>query len=99
MQKALPGISGLLQDSDAGVREALVDLLVAVSRSRGLAFWGVVPPEDLLEAIVSDRAPTVAGKISRMLLPSFFPNAQEGSVSAERYQRECVQQASCNGSG
>ncbi|EFJ53143.1 hypothetical protein VOLCADRAFT_86123 [Volvox carteri f. nagariensis] len=80
LKKALPEISGLLQDRDPGVREALADLLVAVSGSRGLQFWGVVPPEELLEVIAVDKAPGVTRKISKMLVPSFFPNAQEGSA-------------------
>ncbi|KXZ52217.1 hypothetical protein GPECTOR_10g848 [Gonium pectorale] len=80
LKKALPGISSLLHDNDAGVREALTDLLVGVSSCRGLHFWGVVPPEQLLEAVAGDAEPAVARKIARILIPSYFPNAQEGSA-------------------
>ncbi|GLC38313.1 hypothetical protein PLESTB_001749400 [Pleodorina starrii] len=80
LKKALPSISALLHDTDPGVREALADLLVAVSSSRSLHFWGVVPPEELLEVIAADSAPAVARKIARMLVPSYFPNAREGSA-------------------
>ncbi|GIL77812.1 hypothetical protein Vretifemale_7305 [Volvox reticuliferus] len=80
LKKALPNISGLLHDPDPGVREALADVLAAFSATRSLNFWGVVPPEELLEVIAVERNPAVTRKISKMLVPCYFPNAQEGSA-------------------
>ncbi|GIL49988.1 hypothetical protein Vafri_6095 [Volvox africanus] len=80
LKKALPNILGLLQDPDPGVREALADMLTALSATRSLNFWGVVPPEELLEVIAVEKNPAVTRKISKMLVPSYFPNAQEGSA-------------------
>lgn len=73
-------MSCLLADSDPAVRGALMDLLVAVAGCRGLHFWTVVPPEELLDAVASDADPEVARKIAQILVPSYFPNAQEGPV-------------------
>ncbi|PNH03936.1 Condensin-2 complex subunit G2 [Tetrabaena socialis] len=80
LKAALPGLACLLYDADAAIRAALTDLLVAVSACRGLNFWAVVPPEALLEAVARDAEPEVARKITQILVPSYFPNAQEGPV-------------------
>ncbi len=62
------------------VREAMAQLLVAVSRSRSLHFYEVVPLDALLSVMAVD-APSVSGPIQSILLPSYFPDPDEGAVS------------------
>lgn len=42
-----------------------------------LSVTNLVTPEDLLAAMATET-PAVCGKIHRLLLPSYFPNAEEG---------------------
>jgi hypothetical protein len=60
---------------------------LACRTSRGLHFWEVVPLEVLLEQLVGTGAAapgssSVAQKLHQLLVPSYFPNPQEGAVSA-----------------
>ena len=43
----------------------------------GLSVTDLVSPEDLLDAL-STEAPSVSRRIQRLLLPSYFPNTEEG---------------------
>ncbi len=65
----------------AQVREAMAALLVAVSRSRSVHFYEVVPLHSLLGVMAVD-VPSVAACIQAILLPSYFPNPDEGAVSS-----------------
>lgn len=61
--------------------------VIACRTSRGLHFWEVVPLEVLLEQLVGAGAAapgssSVAQKLHQLLVPSYFPNPQEGAVSA-----------------
>ena len=62
------------------VREAMASLLVATSKTRTLHFYEVVPLDVLLAVMASD-VPAVSQRIQQMLVPSYFPNPTEGSVS------------------
>lgn len=79
-QRALPALAVLIVDPSLKVREALATLLVAVSASRSLHFYDVVALPQLLDVMAHD-APPVARRIHQILLPSYFPNVQEGAVS------------------
>lgn len=81
-QKALTGVTALLHDAEPVVREALMDLVLAVTNCRDFKFWELIAPEALLEAVAADGDEGVARKIVRLLLPSYFPNADSGAVSA-----------------
>jgi len=63
------------------VREAMAALLAAVQRTRAIHFYDVVPLEGLLAVMACD-APSVSHKIQQVLVPTYFPNPKEGSVSA-----------------
>ncbi|KAG2435481.1 hypothetical protein HYH02_011776 [Chlamydomonas schloesseri] len=80
LKKALTGVTALLHDSDPAVREALMDLVLAVTNCRDFKFWELIPPEALLEAVAADADEGVARKIVRLLLPSYFPNADSGAT-------------------
>ena len=57
----------------------MAQLLGALSSSRSLHFYDVVPLDMLLDAMAHD-APSVSHKIQAILVPSYFPSPQEGSV-------------------
>lgn len=54
------------------------------STSRGLHFWEVVPLDVLLEQLSNGSGGAdgnVAQKLHQLLVPSYFPDSQEGAVS------------------
>ncbi|WIA12344.1 hypothetical protein OEZ85_012395 [Tetradesmus obliquus] len=85
LSKALPQLAPVMWDPSPRVREAMADLLLCISTSRGLHFWEVVPLEVLLEQLVGAGAAapgssSVAQKLHQLLVPSYFPNPQEGAA-------------------
>ena len=61
------------------------------STSRGLHFWEVVPLDVLLEQMGGGAGVTagpcdsaVAQRLHQLLVPSYFPNPEDGAVSAVR---------------
>ncbi|KAL6746182.1 condensin II non structural maintenance of chromosomes subunit-domain-containing protein [Haematococcus lacustris] len=79
LKQALPHLGPLLTDPVVKVREAMAALLSAVSKTRGLHFYEVVPLEMLL-AVMSSDVPPVSQAIQQILVPSYFPNPEEGSL-------------------
>ncbi|KAJ9506983.1 hypothetical protein QJQ45_016540 [Haematococcus lacustris] len=79
LKQALPHLAPLLTDPVVKVREAMAALLSAVSKTRGLHFYEVVPLEMLL-AVMSSDVPPVSQAIQQILVPSYFPNPEEGSL-------------------
>ncbi len=73
----------------AQVREAMAALLAAVQRTRAIHFYDVVPLEDLLAVMACD-APSVSHKIQQVLVPTYFPNPEEGSVGGSIDADTCV---------
>ena len=59
------------------------------SSSRGLHFWEVVDLDTLLQAMVEDTAPEVVSKLHRLLLPSYYPGPEEGTVSGRSNDLTC----------
>ncbi|KAG2438530.1 hypothetical protein HXX76_005081 [Chlamydomonas incerta] len=80
LKKALTGVTALLHDAEPTVREALMDLVLAVTNCRDFKFWELIAPEALLEAVAADGDEGVSRKIVRLLLPSYFPNADSGAT-------------------
>eukprot|EP00775_Hariotina_reticulata_P006481 gene6481-6708_t len=84
LKRALPQLAPLIWDSSASVRDAMADLLLCISTSRGLHFWEVVPLEVLLAEMAEARsshasaAGGVAQKLHQLLVPSYFPGPEEG---------------------
>ncbi|KAF5833222.1 condensin II non structural maintenance of chromosomes subunit-domain-containing protein [Dunaliella salina] len=78
LKRALPQLAALLGDPSLKVREAMASLLAAVQRTRVIHFYDVVPLEGLLAVMASD-APSVSHKVQQVLVPTYFPNPQEGS--------------------
>ncbi|XP_010240826.1 PREDICTED: uncharacterized protein LOC104585590 [Nelumbo nucifera] len=68
----LPRLGHLFHDSVLSVRESFTDLLLAVKSIRAFPFNKVVDLDIILSALANDQPP-VAQKITRLLMPSYFP--------------------------
>ena len=79
LKRALPNLASLLMDPNQKVREGMADLLVAISSSRTLHFYDVCPVEMLLDVMAHDCS-SVGLKVQSILVPSYFPNPEEGSA-------------------
>lgn len=77
LKVVLPKLAPQLQDPSPKVRAAFVDLLLAICSIRGLQWQGFVDVQVLLEAIASD-VPSVCERIQKLLLPSYFPDVNNG---------------------
>lgn len=71
------------------VREAMAALLAAVQRTRAIHFYDVVPLEGLLAVLACD-APSVSHTIQQVLVPTYFPNPEEGSVRLHLSVHVCM---------
>ncbi|VFQ75334.1 unnamed protein product [Cuscuta campestris] len=81
----LPRLGHLILDSALSVRSAIVDLLLCLSDIRNFYFHKVVCTDALLSALASDQS-LVAQKITKLLLPSYFPP----NVTPEEACKRCV---------
>ncbi|KAK9022067.1 hypothetical protein V6N11_002362 [Hibiscus sabdariffa] len=68
----LPRLGHLMLDNVLSVRVAMVDLLLLLKDIRTFQFNKVVGLELLLSTLANDQPP-VAQKITRLLMPSYFP--------------------------
>ncbi|XP_002980805.2 condensin-2 complex subunit G2 [Selaginella moellendorffii] len=68
----LPRLSPMLNDPAVTVRTAAVDLLLAVKGIRGIPFHKVARLDSLL-SMLADDCDTVARRLTRLLIPSYFP--------------------------
>ncbi|URE37109.1 Condensin II non structural maintenance of chromosomes subunit [Musa troglodytarum] len=73
MKVLLPRLGSLFSDPVLSVRVAVVDLLLAVRDLRTIQFNKVVGLNNLLSALANDH-PRVASKITKLLIPSYFPS-------------------------
>ncbi|KAL1538508.1 hypothetical protein AAHA92_27249 [Salvia divinorum] len=69
----LPKLGNLIVDSASVVRAAVADLLLLLNDIRNFHFHKVVPLDVLISALVDDQ-PVIARKITRLLVPSYFPS-------------------------
>ncbi|OVA07541.1 Condensin-2 complex subunit G2 [Macleaya cordata] len=81
----LPRLGHLFQDSVLSVRVSVADLLLILRDIRNFQFHKVVNLDALLSSLANDQ-PLVAQKITRLLMPSYFPS----KVSAEEACNRCV---------
>ncbi|XWS45153.1 hypothetical protein CRYUN_Cryun15aG0112000 [Craigia yunnanensis] len=68
----LPRLGHLMLDNVLSVRVAMVDILLLLKDIRTFQFIKVVGLEVLLNTLANDQSP-VAHKITRLLMPSYFP--------------------------
>ncbi|KAI3958927.1 hypothetical protein MKX01_023603 [Papaver californicum] len=69
----LPRLGHLFQDSVLAVRSSVADLLLVLRDIRDFQFHKVVCLDELLSSLANDQA-LVAQKITRLLIPSYFPS-------------------------
>ncbi|KAK6237763.1 hypothetical protein QUC31_003232 [Theobroma cacao] len=68
----LPRLGHLMLDNVLSIRVAMVDLLLLLKDIRTFQFNKVVSLEVLLNILANDQSP-VAQKITRLIMPSYFP--------------------------
>ena len=83
LEKVLPKLAPLVDDSSARVRVAILDMLLAVRSIRAIKFYEVVPLQTLFERLAVDKA-VISRRIVRLLLPSYFPPGSSVEESASR---------------
>ncbi|KAL5706813.1 hypothetical protein ACHQM5_024932 [Ranunculus cassubicifolius] len=81
----LPRLRHLLVDSVLSIRVSLVDLLLTLSEIHTFQFHKVVGLDALLSSLSDDHI-TVAQKITRLLIPSYFPS----NLSKEEACARCI---------
>ncbi len=86
LKDRLVELSPLLHDTSERVRVEFVEVLLRISRIKLIRFYDVVPIEDLLNRLVIDSSAQVRKRISRLLLPSYFPEHREVGIQIERCQ-------------
>ncbi|KAK1645822.1 hypothetical protein QYE76_063627 [Lolium multiflorum] len=69
----LPRLSDMVSDPALSVRVAAVDLLLAIRDLRSFQYNKVVGLDTLLSSLAEDH-PRVAQKITKLLIPSYFPS-------------------------
>ncbi|WOL15422.1 hypothetical protein Cni_G24203 [Canna indica] len=73
MKVLLPRLGSFFFDPVLSVRAAVVDLLLLVHDTRTIQFNKLVGLDDLLSSLANDH-PRVARKITKLLIPSYFPS-------------------------
>ncbi|KAJ6366744.1 hypothetical protein OIU77_003180 [Salix suchowensis] len=81
----LPRVGHLILDSALSSRAAVMDLLLLIRDIRSFQFNKVVDLDVLLSTLANDHS-QVAQKITRLLIPSYFPS----KVSIEEACNRCV---------
>ncbi|KAK4416329.1 hypothetical protein Salat_2458400 [Sesamum alatum] len=69
----LPRLGNLIMDSTTAVRAAVCDLLLLLNDIRNFHFHKVVSIDVLVSTLANDQ-PLVARKITKLLIPSYFPS-------------------------
>ncbi|CAL4943223.1 unnamed protein product [Urochloa decumbens] len=69
----LPRLSDMISDTALSVRTAAVDLLLAIRDLRSFQYNKVVGLDTLLSSLANDH-PRIAQKITKLLIPSYFPS-------------------------
>ncbi|KAL7231670.1 hypothetical protein ACSBR2_009829 [Camellia fascicularis] len=81
----LPRLGHLILDPAMSIRAALIDLLLLVRDIRIFQFHKVVHLDVLLSTLANDQ-PLIAKKITKLLMPSYFPS----KVTVEEACNRCV---------
>ncbi|KAI3785133.1 hypothetical protein L1987_44246 [Smallanthus sonchifolius] len=81
----LPRLGHLILDPALSIRSAIIDLLLLIKGIKNFQFHKVVDLNVLLSTLAYDQPP-VSQKITRLLLPSYFPS----TVTPEEACNRCV---------
>ncbi|KAL9261005.1 Condensin-2 complex subunit G2-like protein [Drosera capensis] len=80
----LPRLGHMILDSVLSIHLAVSDLLLLIGDIRGFQFNKVVALDALLTTLTNDQ-PLVAQKITRLLLPSYFPSKVSPAEACNRF--------------
>lgn len=80
----LPRLGNMIMDSALSIRTALADLLLLIMEIRGFQFNKVGNIDALLTTLANDQPP-VAQKITRLLIPSYFPSKVSIAEACTRF--------------
>ena len=83
LRSVLPSIGHALGDKSMPVRQAMADLLKAVSHVKAVVFYEVVPLEQIHVGLATD-SDGVALRLTKLLLPSYFPASKSPDDQANR---------------
>ena len=84
LKKILPKLCNMLHDVKDGVREAMVELLCAVSNVKMIKYWEVCPLDHILARLEVEKSSVICTKIVDLLFNSFFPINQEEDTKVKR---------------
>ncbi|CAN6317592.1 unnamed protein product [Urochloa humidicola] len=73
LKDLLPRLSDMILDTALSVRTAAVDLLLAIRDLRSFQYNKVVGLDTLLSSLANDH-PRIAQRITKLLIPSYFPS-------------------------
>nr|XP_011466696.1 PREDICTED: uncharacterized protein LOC101294960 isoform X2 [Fragaria vesca subsp. vesca] len=79
----LPRLGHLMMDNVLSVRVAMADLLLLIRDIQNFQFHKVVKLDVLLSTLENDQ-PQVAQKITRLLMPSYFPSKETVQTACNR---------------
>ncbi|PRQ50927.1 putative condensin-2 complex subunit G2 [Rosa chinensis] len=79
----LPRLGHLMMDNVLSIRVAMVDLLLLIRDIQNFQFHKVVKLDVLLSTLENDQ-PQVAQKITRLLMPSYFPSKETVETACNR---------------
>ncbi|GER30974.1 condensin-2 complex subunit G2 [Striga asiatica] len=79
----LPRLGTLITDSASVVRAALADLLLLLNDLQNFQFHKVVHMDALLSVLADDQ-PVIARKITKLLIPSYFPSKATEEEACKR---------------
>ncbi|XP_047333692.1 uncharacterized protein LOC124937468 [Impatiens glandulifera] len=83
LKALLPRFKHMILDSSTSIRSTLLDLLLLISDIRTFQFHKVVPLEMLLSTLANDQ-PVIADKITKLLIPSYFPSKTNPKEACSR---------------
>ncbi|XP_049784589.1 uncharacterized protein LOC126187508 isoform X6 [Schistocerca cancellata] len=89
MQKVLPHMQDGIHDTNARVRTAFVEMLVACKDASSIKFWLIVPLNHLLARLEVDEQ-AVAQRIVKLLFESFYPYERGPEVTLKRIMNMIV---------
>jgi len=84
LKPLLPRVAHLASDTSPSVRAAFADLLLAVRGVRAIKFFEVLPMDAILSWLATERDAKTAVKLTKLLLPTYFPG---GAALAEAARR------------
>ena len=84
LKKILPKLSDSLHDLKDVVRQAMVDLLCAVSNVKMIKYWDVCSLEHILARLEVEKSAIICGKIVNLLFNSFFPTEEDEDTKIRR---------------